>query len=79
MKVEKVYLDNEGNWHIDYGFTHLMALAIRVYLGQIFLGLTILIPLLILSALVGLTFDKSLPEEDNSSFPHLQQESVCDE
>lgn len=78
MKVENVYQDNEGNWHIDYGFTHLMGLAIRVHLGQIFVGLTILIPLLILSALVGFTFGKSLPEENNSSFPNLQQESVGD-
>ena len=76
MKVENVYQDNEGNWHIDYGFTHLMGLAIRVYLGQICIGLIFLIPIVILSALVGFTFGKSLPEE-NTSFDDLQTESVC--
>lgn len=76
MQVKNVYKDNEGNWHIDYDTTHLMGLAIRVYFGQIFIGLAILLPLLVLSALVGFTFAKSLPEENNSSFSEPQLESV---
>ena len=77
MQVKNVYQDNKGIWHIDYDAAHLMGLAIRVYFGQIFLGLAILLPLLVLSGLVGFTFAKSLPKENNSSFSESQLESVC--
>ena len=72
MKVKKVYQDNKGNWHIDYGFTHLMGLAIRVYIGGFFLWLTLFVSLLILSALVGFTFSKSLPEENTKIPLHFE-------
>lgn len=76
MKVENVYQDNEGNWHIDYGYTHLMGLAIRVFFGQLLIGFTFYLPFLILAALVGFTFGKSLPAENDSSFQNFQQEFV---
>ncbi|MDJ0588447.1 MAG: hypothetical protein QNJ72_00415 [Pleurocapsa sp. MO_226.B13] len=81
MKVEDVYQDSDGNWHIDYGFSHLMGLAIRVYFGQFFLALTIgliaITSVAILSALAGFAFGKSLSEtENNSSSLNLQQEFI---
>ncbi len=78
MKVENVYQDNEGNWHIDYGCTHLIGLAIRVHFGQLLIGVTLFIPFFILATLVGFTFGKSLSEENNSLFQDIQQELVCD-
>ena len=80
MEVEKVYQDEQGKWHIDYSFSHLMGLAIRVYGGQFFLGLICLIPLMILSVLAGLALGRSLPEKENtSSSSNVRQESICNE
>ena len=82
MKVKKVYQDNKGNWHINYGFTHLMGLAIRVQLGGLFLGLTI-VAILILGNLVlsfvGLSsiyLKNFIDEAGNSSSDDVRQESV---
>ena len=77
MRVENVYQDSEGNWHIDYDPAHLIGLAIRVYFGQFLIGLYLLLPLLILSALVGFTFNKPLPNENTSPSPDPQPESFC--
>ena len=64
MKVEKVYQDEKGEWHIDYGLNHLMGLAIRVYFGQFVICIIILIPLLVIAILFGFTSDRSIPEEN---------------
>ena len=79
MKVENVYQDSEGNWHIDYDASHLMGLAIRVYCGQFLLALFLLVPIMILAALVGFTYGKSLPEENTSLFCDFQPKPVCHE
>ena len=88
MKVKNVYQDDEGNWHIDYGFTHLMGLAIRVQLGGLFLSLTIMLAMALTTivlgticmAFIGLSgfeIDNSRPKKDNTSSSHnLQRESV---
>jgi len=55
MKVENVYQDEQGDWHIDYGLDNLMGLAIRVYFGQLLISLVVVIPLMIISVLAGFT------------------------
>ena len=77
MKVENVYQDAEGKWHIDYSFAHLMGLAIRVYLGQLCIGICVVLPILILATLASA---KSLPNKKNivpNSNHTVPQESVC--
>ena len=83
MQVEIIYQDAEGKWHIDYNSGHLMGLAIRVYWGQflinIFIGLIIGLPLLILATLVSaksLDTEKSINPSSNSIVP---QTSSCTE
>lgn len=76
MKVENVYQDKEGNWHIDYGLGNLMALAIRVYIGQLLIGLVLLIPLMMIAVLAGFTLGQSLPKENKAPIPtNFQLES----
>ncbi len=80
MEVHNVYQDNEGKWHIDYGSSHLMGLAIRVYFGQLLISLIILIPIAVLGVFVGFVLGKSLPEKENtSSSLNAQQEVICNE
>ena len=80
MEVQNVYQDDEGKWHIDYGSSHLMGLAIRVYFGQLLIGLIVIIPIAVLSALTGFILGKSLPEKENAhSSPNVQQEFICNE
>ena len=67
MEVQDVYKDEQGKWHIDYGASNLMGLAIRVYCGQFLISLIIMIPVMILSFLIGIAAGKSLPEENNTS------------
>lgn len=67
MEVQNVYQDDQGKWHVDYGAGHLIGLAIRVYFGQLLIGLIIGIPVMILSVLIGIAVGKSLPEESNTS------------
>lgn len=62
MKVKNVYQDRAGNWHIDYGFVDLMGLAIRVYFGQLFIGICVGSTLLLLATLAS---GNSLPEKQN--------------
>lgn len=77
MRVKNIYQDDEGKWHIDYGFTHLMGLAIRVYFGELVLILTTIASIIIVSTLAvalvrlsGLVIDNSLPEKENNSSSH---------
>lgn len=79
MKVKNVYQDDEGNWHIDYGFIDLMGLAIRVYFGQLFLGICVGSFVLLLATLAS---GNSLPVKLNiapSSDSIVPQESVGNE
>ena len=77
MQVENVYQDAEGKWHVDYSFSHLMGLALRVYLGQILITLVIFVPLMILLVAIGVAFGKSLPEGESSYQESTKNESVC--
>jgi uncharacterized membrane protein len=80
MEVQNVYQDAQGKWHIDYGAGHLMGLAIRVYFGQLLIGLIIAIPVIVLSVLIGVAVGKSLAEESNTSQKlNSHNESVCTE
>ena len=80
MEVQDVYQDSEEKWHIDYGFSHLMGLAIRVYFGQLFISLILFIPLLILGVLIGIAVGKSLPTENKTSQSlDAQHQSICNE
>ena len=87
MRVKKVYQDDEGNWHIDYGYSHLVGLAIRVWLGGLFLWINLIMLLIIFSGLsiilayfiVLFTSVKNnyFPKEkNNSSFLNIQSESI---
>lgn len=64
MKVEKVYQDENGDWHIDYGLNHLMGLGLRVYFGQSIICIIILIPILVIAILSGFTSDRTIREQD---------------
>ena len=80
MQVEHIYQDSEGKWHVDYGVSHLMGLAIRVYFGQILISLILIIPIMILSVIAGIVLGQSLPEEtDTSGAADIQHEAVCAE
>ena len=80
MQVDNVYQDAEGKWHVDYGFSHLMGLAIRVYFGQFLISLILVIPIMIISVIAGIALGQSLPEEtDTSGSADIQHEAVCAE
>lgn len=77
MEVKNVYQDNEGRWHIDYGFDHLMGLAIRVYFGQFFIGILTMLFLIVIGIAVSAnsTQDKhQIAPDSNSSVP---QNTAC--
>ncbi len=66
MKVKDVYQDEQGNWHIDYGFDHIIGLALRSYLGQLMIACIIWIPMIFL-ILIGSTISELNQKEDSST------------
>ncbi|MBE9048393.1 hypothetical protein IQ255_29080 [Pleurocapsales cyanobacterium LEGE 10410] len=79
MKVENVYQDENGEWHIDYGLNHLIGLTLRVYFGQFVICIVILIPVLVISILFGFTSNRSIPEEKIILPSSVRDESTEDE
>ncbi len=79
MKVKDVYKDEQGNWHIDYGFDHLMGLSIRTYLGHILIGFIISIPMSFLFLMFFFSvfneLIQSIPEGDSSIQQIVPQEN----
>gem|GEM_PF-4446958 len=69
MKVENVYQDEQGDWHIDYGLGNLMGLAIRVYFGELLIGIIFGILLIMIIFFAGFTLGKSLPKENKTPLP----------
>ena len=77
MKVKKVYQDEQGNWHIDYDTDSLMALALRVYIGQFLIGFALLLIFLISSIMLNLIMGKPILEIDgNFQQNHNRQERL---
>ncbi len=69
MEVKDIYKDENAVWHIEYGLDHLMGLSIRIWLGQLIIGLFFYIPLMLIlsigSFFLGLHFDESTLNESN--------------
>lgn len=69
MEVKKIYRDEQGHWHIDYEPNHLVGLALRVYIGQILIGLVLGVMFFVMSMLVNLIIGEPILDKDRDLPP----------
>lgn len=81
MKVQDIYQDKSGQWHIEYSPSDLMALAWRVAIGEFLIGIFIILILFLLT-LIASAANNSLPEPENSCFcstSQIDKKLTCNE